>query len=393
MADAAATAAEIAERRMAIDLLKTAPKFNMQECTWDVFYVAFKVALALNRVSEANYKLILFTCLTGEARVLATPDYDPTLATYAAMTGANYADALQELFEPAAETEQIRIEYEIRYQIPGEHPNLYFRDKVRLFMRAYSATMRNWMSFYDETITGLINQDMKRSLREFVPNPIDDHNQFREKLMFLATVTRRRLKAGEINHADALGAEAHASNVSYRANRTNYGFIKSEPINALGKGGNSNKGTCFHCGKADHFIAQCPRRASGLAPAAAAVQEDEEEESIEINGVHYVRRGSSRGGVKPRKPFVSWQRKPAKEAAHLRPAAASVPTSGNQRRYNPRVMYMYEDEEGQTHHVPMPDGLGDSSDEEQAGAEVNALPQQLEELQDDEFIPAAFLGM
>ena len=102
--------------------------------------------------------------------------------------------------------------------------------------------------------------------------------------------------AGEISHADALGAEALAITNSYRgavahtANlRTKY---KDEPIHAVGDSRDKSKGKCYHCGSKDHFIAQCPRWAGGLAPAAAAVQEQDNEDpadTIEVDGVHYVR--------------------------------------------------------------------------------------------------------
>ena len=76
-------------------------------------------------------------------------------------------------------------------------------------MRAYASNMRDWMHFYDKTITGLINQKIKEQMRQFIPAPIYNHQQFKDKLQFFANVIRRWLMAGEIASSEALGAEAH----------------------------------------------------------------------------------------------------------------------------------------------------------------------------------------
>lgn len=170
---------------------KIAPKFRLGEQTWDVFHLSFKIqASRFPNLNDRMYKIILFSCLQGEALALACPDYDPTLPELAGLTSQEYAAELQELFEPAAESEQMRIEFENRYQFPGEHPDMYYRDKKRMFERAYGANLRDYSLFYDKVITGLINQRMKDSLREFRPEPLNDTKSFRKRLIFLANVQR-----------------------------------------------------------------------------------------------------------------------------------------------------------------------------------------------------------
>jgi len=97
----------------------------------------------------------------------------------------------------------------------------------------------------------LINQKIKEKMRDFIPEPIHHHQQFKEKLQFCANVIRRRLMAGEIASSEALGAEAHQSNVSYRVMKQYSRDMKSEPINAIGRQGKA-PGACWHCGEKDH---------------------------------------------------------------------------------------------------------------------------------------------
>ena len=366
------------ERKGALDLMKAAPKFYMNEDTWEVFFHQFMNATRVCRVSEENFKIVLFNSLKGQALALACPDYAPEEEPYRGMTGREYSLALQELFEPASETEQIRIEFKSRYQLPGEHPSLYFRDKLRLFMRAYAPNMRDWMAFYDETITGLINQKIKEKMRDFIPEPIHHHQQFKEKLQFCANVIRRRLMAGEIASSEALGAEAHQSNVSYRVMKQYSRDMKHEPINAIGRSGKT-PGACWHCGEKDHYAGSCPRKASGL-PAVAAVQQELDEP------VQYVRPRTTGKPVTGRKPFRPWiRRNPANTQETKKPF-----------RNNPRVMMVYEDEDGQLCTEALPEEieevlqeLGEEGELEQ----INIINPDYEEGSDDELVPESFLGM
>ena len=366
------------ERKGALDLMKAAPRFYMNEDTWEVFFHQFMNATRVCQVSEENFKIVLFNSLKGQALALACPDYAPQEQPYRDMTGREYSMALQELFEPASETEQIRIEFKSRYQLPGEHPSLYYRDKLRLFMRAYAPNMRDWMHFYDETITGLINQKIKEQMREFIPAPIYNHQQFKDKLQFFANVIRRRLMAGEIASSEALGAEAHQSNVSYRVLKQYSRDIKNESINAIGRQGKA-PGVCWHCGEKDHYAGSCPRKASGL-PAVAAVQQEPSE------AVHYVRPKTAGKPATGRKPFRPWiRRNPTGNAETRKPF-----------RNNPRVMMVYEDEDGQLCTEELPEEVEEVLQElgrEEDLEPISTLNPDYEDGSDDELVPGAFLGI
>ena len=358
---------------------RLAPKFRLGENTWDVFVNLYKVTSLRYACSDYQFKNIMFCSLQGEALALATPDYNPDQEPYKSMKGSEYAEALQELFEPAAESEQMRIEFEHRYQIQGEHPEMYFRDKQRMFFRAYKPELRDYEFFYDKVITGLINQRMKDSLREYRPNPITDSNSFRQKMIFLATVQRRRLINGECTEAEALGAEAHASHVSYRYHTATSNYqsspfqLKSEPvnaINALNQGKARPKGACFHCGSTDHFVAQCPRKISGLSPAVASM-EDAEAESDD-DRVQYVQRPTyySRGNGHGKGRYV--QPSPQTGSGSGQQIRFPAKKFGNKargaKRFNRRIAYIYENEQGETVHDWIQEIPDSSTDQVQEGA-------------------------
>jgi hypothetical protein len=272
---------------------------------------------------------------------------------------------------------------------------------------------------------------MKDSLREFRPDPIHNTEAFRVKMIFLANVQRRRLLAGEITEAEALGAEAHVSAYHFRGptNSTGsygqlYPQVKQEPgVFALrGQGNNgskydNSKGTCHHCKEKGHFIAQCPRKASGLAPTVQHLtgeDEEEEEEYVQEDGgsggIYYLPNQRSQGRGYPRylgpaqirgtsklgfKPVNSAR---GKYSHPNRPYNSQ--SRGQNKKYNGRIGVLYEDESGNAYFEECTEPQGASETEtvtidEQAEG-VNML--QLEEDQDTDFseadfLPAAFLGL
>jgi len=265
---------------------KVCPKFFLGERTWSNFMDYFtENSLNYPNITPRVMKSILYCSMQGDAATLCSPDYNPRNPGFIEMNLVEYAKELGELFEPASETEQMKLEFEQRYQRSGEHPNLYYRDKKNLFTRAYSQGTQDWTYFYNKVISGLINQEMKNGLRLLTPDPVTDTEQFRKNLMKMATIVRRKYMDGEITEAEALGAEAHASVVSYQRSRPmevslGKASIKQEAVYALsGKKGQGN-GKCYHCHSKEHFIGQCPRRAAGLAPTVQTVQTGFTSESI-----------------------------------------------------------------------------------------------------------------
>lgn len=400
--------------REARELYKVAPRYRLGQ-PWDTFYHQYKTTARTYDTGRQNYKEVLYRCFIEEA-ALMVKDLDPELAEYVAMSGDEYADQLQNIFEPAAESEQCQIEFEERHQRPGELPDMYYNDKLRIFKKAYRTNTRDYNMFYNRTITGLINNRMKESLREYKPlNPKD----FGEQIVFLANVQRRRYQAGEISEAEVYGAEARPSNHSYLrsdGNRDGYGMVKKEyrqGVYALQK--TEKRGMCFYCGLQGHFIAECPRKLSGLKPTVNQMTEEEEEDEEPINYVKYGQSNRARGRPHPpssnrllrgRTPIFT------PSSSTMRPNRQEPPKRSNFRRFNRgrgrynnrRVVTVYDLEDGST----VIDQYPEEEFEEQAvhvvgGHTVEGATAQLEavhlnegeEEEEDEnnFYPSAFLGM
>ena len=230
--------------------------------------------------------------------------------------------------------------------------------------------MRDWGYFYDKLIRGLINQKIKETLREFQPNPLDNHEQFRQRLIFLANVQRKRLMAGECSDAEAVGAEAHSALMTYRSQNRDRDLFRevkrespfrkervmsleaTEAVNAL-KVGAKPRGICYYCGNNGHFIAACPRRVSGLPAAVVAAVEAQEALEAAEDGVHYVQtpfrqnagyktyyHPMHKQGQSNAQPGAAYKQKPAFRGRGRFHRAG--------KRYNARIAFLYEDENGET---------------------------------------------
>ena len=391
------------KRKEAQNLEKNAPKFVLGEMPWATFMDNFQeVQTRYPLVDPTKAKSILYTSLKGQAFALASPDYNPrTNSAYITLSFEDYATKVGELFEPAAEAEQTKLEFEERYQRSGEHPNLYFRDKKNLFYRAYAATMRDWNFFYNKVIAGLINQEMKNGMRLFNPEPISNHESFRTRLMQMATIVRRRYLEGEITEAEALGAEAHASIASYRSagsQELSLGGapkIKAEPINALGGATTQGKrpGRCYYCLGKDHFIAQCPRKAAGLAPTVQYVEPTQEET------INMLRTGQRRTYFDAKTGSKFRHQEGGRNRYNSKPNGSN---GNNGNRFNRRIAVVYENEEGTT--IAEDSELYETTEEEDIKPPatepvedgVNALhleQQGKEDFTETGFVPGSFLGM
>ena len=389
---------------------RLAPKFEIGNEPWDLFYERYKCLADRYQISTYHFKSVMFSSLGEQAFALACPNYAPTGAPYDAMTGSQYADALQELFEPAAETDAMRLEFLNRVQLPDERPDRYYRDKTRMFIRAYKRNLQDWNYFYQEVISGLINEEVKYRMRGFRPVNPADPNEFQSELIHWSTVQRTRYRAGEVSQSEVLGAETMVTGISYR-NFGNGGVKVKEEVSAISgevnafpnrnkrfmvkKANSKDDGNCWHCGVKGHFANNCPRKLTGLAPAAATVADQK--------GTGVYRKGAS-------------SRKTTKKPVTQSGARNSVKQPrGRFRKFNKRIAHLYEDEDGNTY---IGEGSGSESDSNQDENEappeeetsetdeaiesvqqgINALDlhsrygQELEATEAD-FIPGAFLGM
>ena len=267
------------KRRIEESCARRIVQYELGKSAFSDHLVSFKAAIEpeehrLN--NSAVHRLLYFSC-GKEARKLLGDANVP--ARHALKGVQEYYDLVQEVFEPASESEGIRLEFLNRTQGASEQPQRYYKNKRNLFMRAYKPAFRDYRFFFGEIIRGLINPEMRTKLRYEVPAKCgpEDETAFFEKVMHVANVLRTRRMAGEISEAECIGAEATYQNYSAqdpppdRSNDTgNYQF-KQEPVFAVASKNNPVSRNCYYCLTQGHFIAQCPRKAGGFPAAVHAV--------------------------------------------------------------------------------------------------------------------------
>ena len=402
---------------------KIAPKFEMDHgIPWTDFMVAFKSALKAGRkdLLDENKKRMLYNNLKPKAQRLVGISNVPE--EHEDKTFQEYYTLLGNVFEPPAESEQMKLEFEARKQLQGEHPQIYYTDKRNLFERAYPVAQRDYEMFFGAVISGLINVIMKEQLRNWVPLKCTAATEieFAEQIVHKANVLRKRYIAHEISEAECYGAEAMLQSCSYRSvgegHETTLGRVgsgskqfKNEPVYALQeaaranrKGGYSDR-KCYHCNQTGHYIAQCPRKANGL-PAVVSVdshgaEQDDDEDADEqdgatVNALNGYYNQSQRGYNGNRGGFN-------RLGNRNRGSRSGNPGRGKQRfQQNRRIAYIYEDENGETqvdevevNKDTTPPAARAPQDVvavvEGAGQSVNALPEGADE---GDFIPTPFLG-
>ena len=254
-----------------------APYFELNGTTpFSDFLVSFESAIApeLEMLDNQAIHRLLYFCTGPDARRLLGEANVPEKHTR--MNAREYYNLVQEVFEPAAESEGIRLEFLTRMQAVNEQPQRYYKDKRNLFERSFKKDLRDYRFFFGEIIKGLTNMAMKDKLRYEVPDQCSakDEPLFYQKVMHMANVLRTKRIAGEISEAECIGAEATQQNYSIQAsypgprNQDHGGYqFKPEPVLAINDKTNGNQPmskACYYCMRPGHFIAQCPRKAGGL---------------------------------------------------------------------------------------------------------------------------------
>lgn len=366
---------------------KTTP-FVLGEEPWCVYLDYFMSRASAFSVDDKIKKICLYNSLKGQARLLACPEFNPeTNAKWTDKSIEEYSKALGEMFEPSAEKENIKLEYEVRTQRLNEHPALYFRDKYNLFIRAYVEEARDYESFYHRIISGLTNQIMKDFLRDKIPENVQDVSSFRANILKAANIVRRKFIDGEITEAESLGAECYKVYNSYSTELTPSSFvgkIKQESVNSMYNKVPQKK-MCYHCKNEGHFIAQCPRKAAGLAPTVQALHDDAHDKVV-----------AHTRGMKPlysqRKYSVSGttQNQPTVKSVSMTATAGS--DYNQKKRYNQRVAHVFEDAQGNVY-VEDIGSESDETEEDQVVGAINTLDLNPDGFSEIDYVPGAFLGM
>ena len=273
-------AREVVKNRKEENFEKVAPKFDPADnMPWRAYCTKFEDMAITYKVREIMAKEIMFANLRGEAARMATPDYSPKEASMKDKSFEEYKDALELLFEPEQEKSLLLVSYQRRVQLSNEHVTHYYTEKLNMFKRVFKEeSTRNWESFYEEFIKGLLNTRIKMELRRFIPEPINKPEIFYGKLMRELGAIQKAYLAGELSDADLIGCEGRAVQMDTRPMKEGV-RIKQEPINALTQKGEKS---CFYCQDKGHFIAQCPRKMAGLPRVSVIGQAEEEEEDIAV---------------------------------------------------------------------------------------------------------------
>ena len=279
-------------RKRKNEFTRVAPAYHLGTITWNAYIYEFRRLAEDYDLSEEFRKFILYRSLKAEAGRIAGERMQPDAADNINLPFNDYAEKLKGLFEPASETETAKMEFKERKQELGENPSLYFADKLTLFRRAWTVGQRDMQMFYDETTKGLVNENVKKGLREYEPTDEADYDR---KLKFLSSVTRKRFMYGEISHSDAMGAESFAPLGSYKSvGRTPAGLAIKDEVNATTQVAAASGSNCYYCNRSGHWMANCPKKRAGLTPGAAAVeQQDVEAEDSDVNNINI--NNSSRG--------------------------------------------------------------------------------------------------
>ena len=363
---------EAAVGRQRADFKKLAPSYIRTNMSWDQYMDLFTTEKSdYSLLTDEDFKKILYSKLTGEAFQMASPEYHPLKPDLKPLTFQHYAKKLGNLFEPESESGQAKLIFEQRIQLQGEHPADYFQNKLGLFHRAYKRSHRDYQFFYNKVIVGLVNQEMRNFLRLQIPKPVENFKLFRESMMEIATVVRRKYLDGEIGEAEAMGAESYAIVQSVKTNQA-----RNEAINALT--GQKPKGHCYFCRSREHYIAQCPRKAAGL-PAVVSSFGDKKEVPTVVNKNKYQ-------GVKNTMGTSFPSSKPRNNYQHIR----------KQKGRTGRIMFVYEDIEGELQCEPVEEEEGTSDytleeKEDKTDDAVNMI-EDAEDHSEGDYIPGSFLG-
>ncbi len=364
---------ESALGRQRADFKKLAPCYIRSNMSWDQYMDLFTTEKAdYNLLTDADFKKILYSKLTGEAFQMASPEYHPLKPDFRILAFQHYAKKLGNLFEPESESGQAKLIFEQRIQLQGEHPADYFQSKLGLFHRAYKKSHRDYQFFYNKVIIGLVNQEMRNFLRLQIPKPVENFKLFRDSMMEIATVVRRKYLDGEIGEAEAMGAESYAVIQTVKTT-----VPRGEAIHALT--GQKPRGQCYFCKSKEHYIAQCPRKAAGL-PAVVSTFSDKREAPTPATKKFQAVKNTTGTTFPPNRQRSNFQQ------------------MRKQRGRTGRIMFVYEDTEGelQCEHVDEEEALinlpQEETEETTDGATTTVGQEDTEDHSESDYIPGSFLG-
>ena len=201
--------AAIQEKRYntAARALASTPKFYGNE-SWRNFESAYLTWYRINRIQDLDadfQKRSLLTCMRGKAIEMTRPKAENTAAWREAIDLNAYVETMRGVFLPPEESEMSRTEFKIRKQGRKEDVSTYLSAKIALWQMAYGDEERSFTTLMDETIKGLENRVVKRTLRYAV---VRNEEELRRTAVRLVAAERQCYMEGtsESTSLDGLAA-------------------------------------------------------------------------------------------------------------------------------------------------------------------------------------------
>ena len=240
------------------------PKYDGKRCSFRQFYEEWLCWSMLNDLKECTQdfaKTALIASFTGVAVDMAKP-LNPTTAQFAAMTYDQFLVAIQNIFEPAAETELTREKFKSFKQKPKQDIGTYLSVKIALFERAFAENERSYTTLFDEVLNGIYSRVIKRMVRRQMPRT---QQALRDACLQSVASERAAYEGGYAESADLDGLAATTKIMHDGTDAMEIDQLRDE-INAI-------KGSCYKCGKPGHMARECRARGGnngrGQAPRKA----------------------------------------------------------------------------------------------------------------------------
>ena len=241
-----------AERRYdtAAKALQGVPKFRGTE-SWRTFESSFLTWYRINKIEQLPpdfQKRSLLTCMRGQAVEMTRPYAENTATWTRCGTLNEYVDAMRGIFLPPEESELARTEFKIRKQGRREDISTYLSAKIALWQLAYPEPERSFSTLLDETIAGIANKIVKRSLRYAA---INNPEELRRQSVRFVAAERQCYREGtaESTSLDGLAATTRIADQQHDDDDD----MEHDGYNAMGK----FQGNCRECGTFGHKATNC----------------------------------------------------------------------------------------------------------------------------------------